>query len=312
MNYFTQHWTFDPFIIVVVVTVLVYERGLRRLAVRSSASRTRFRRRQSWFFYAGLVTLLLVVASPFDYWSSRYFFVHMTEHIFLALAVPALIVAGAPWIPMMFALPVATRRRVGRFLYLSPRASGWRRVGRFIRSPWFAVISFNFVMLFWHIPAMFELAERNLAVHVWVMHASFVLTGILFWLQIIPSYPVKPVRSPVWQGAAVLGSNAIMTVLAMSMSFFTTTSWYSSYAHVPGVTLSPFADQQIGAAILWVCGDFWALPALNIIVRRAIKVDGSFSAVLDRLTRRNPLATAEAFRREAVPGPATAEVGREG
>ena len=254
-------------------------------------------------FYAGLASLLVAICSPVDYWSSYYFFVHMIEHLIIVFLAPVLFVAGAPWIPLMFALPVKTRRKVGRFFYLSKKARGFRVIGRFIRSPWVAVISFNAAMLVWHVPALFDLSERNQLVHVWAMHTSFFVTGVLFWLQIVESYPMKPLRGPLWQAGSVLVSNVIMTVLAMSMSMLTTVSWYSTYAHVPGVSLSPFADQQIGAAILWVCGDFWAFPTLIVVIRRAIAQEGSFSNVIDRVTGRAATPTPESVRPQRVPTP---------
>lgn len=301
MNYVIHHWSFDPFVVIVAITVMANELGLYRLRQHSVLSRTKRRRRNSFVFYAGLAALLVSICSPIDYWSSRYFFVHMIEHVVIMFLAPVLIVAGAPWIPLMFALPVKTRRKVGRFFYLSKKARVFRAIGHFVRSPWVAIISFNAAMLLWHVPALFELSERNQAVHVWAMHGSFFVTGVLFWLQIIESYPMKPLRGPTWQAGSIIATNVIMTLLAMSMSILTTTSWYSGYAHVPGVTLSPFADQQIGAAILWVCGDFWALPALIFIFRRAIANEGSFSSVIDRLTGRAATPTLESFRPQRVP-----------
>jgi cytochrome c oxidase assembly factor CtaG len=307
VEYVTQHWTFDPFVVIVVITIIANEVGLGRLRHHSLSARTRRRRRNSLVFYSGLVVLLVAIVSPVDYWSSSYFFVHMIEHILIVFAAPVLIVVGAPWIPLMFALPVTTRRKIGRFLYLSDKARGIRAAGRFIRSPWFALISFNAVMVLWHIPALFDLAERNQYVHVWAMHTSFFVTGVLFWLQIIDSYPMKPARGPVWQASSIVATNVIMTVLAMSMSILTTVSWYSNYAHIPGVTLSPFADQQIGAAILWVCGDFWALPALIVIIRRAIAEEGSFSSVIDRFTQRDSAKSVASFRPRRTPTSTTTE-----
>jgi cytochrome c oxidase assembly factor CtaG len=301
MKYVTQDWSFDPFVVIAAVTIAANELGLYRLRQHSVPARSRRRRRNSLLFYAGLASLLLAISSPIDYWSSRYFYVHMIEHVMMMFLAPVLIVVGAPWIPLMFALPVTTRRKVGRFFYLSKKARGFRVIGRFIRSPWVAFLSFNAAMLVWHVPALFDLSESNAFVHVWLMHASFIVTGVLFWLQIIESYPMKPSRGPLWQGGIVLSTNVIMTVLAMSMSILTASSWYSAYAHVPGVTLSPFADQQIGAAILWVCGDFWAYPALIFIIRRAIAQEGSFSKVLDRVTEHGAAPILESFRRDRVP-----------
>jgi cytochrome c oxidase assembly factor CtaG len=285
--------------LIVAVLVVANEIGLARLRRRSDPVRTRRRRLRSVSFYAGLLVLLVAVQSPIDYWASDYFFVHMIEHLLIAFYAPMLIVLGAPWIPLIHAFPVGIRRRVGRAVILGHWAAPLRAVGRFVLNPWFALISFNVVMVVWHFPVAFDLAENNQTIHIWLMHSSFFVTGMLFWLQIIPSHPFRITTTPLWQAGAIISTNVVMFVLAMSLSILTSTSWYDVYAHVPGVTLSPFADQQIGAAILWVCGDFWAVPALIVVIKRAIDQEGSFSGVLERMSNRAPLPPVTDFRPEA-------------
>ena len=299
MSYLADNWSFDPFVLVVAAIVVVHELGLANLRHRSRPERARTRRLRSLLFYGGLALFLIAVMSPIDYWASDYFFVHMVEHILIAFFAPILIVAGAPWLPLLHGLPVRPRRRLVRALLLGRFSHTLRAIGRVVVNPWTALISFNVVMVLWHMPAPFDAAEENQVTHIWLMHTSFFVTGILFWLQIIPSHPFRMKASPLWQVGAIISTNVVMFVMAMTLSLFSATSWYSVYAHVPGVSLSPYADQQIGAAILWICGDFWAIPALAVTIRRAIDSDGGFSLGVDRLLHRDPGPSLEAFRATA-------------
>jgi len=291
MSYLTGHWSFDPFLVLAVVVAGWQEIGLWRMARRSRPERTRERRLRSLWFYAGLVVLLLAVESPIDYWADDYFWVHMIQHLLLMFAAPSLVVAGAPWQPLLDALP----GRSGRSLTRGVLAGGWSRplraLGALVLRPWVSIGIFDAVMIFWHLPGPYDLAERNQAIHIWLMHGSFFAAGVLFWLQFIPSPPFRRRMPLLSRAAALLVTNVIMIGLAMALSIFASGSVYSVYAHIPGVTLPPFADQQIGAAILWVCGDFWAVPTMITIIRQMMAADGSMSGALEAmLNRGNALA----------------------
>jgi cytochrome c oxidase assembly factor CtaG len=280
-----QHWSFDPYILVVAVLVGLHELGLYRLEQRFEPDGANKRRPRSLAFYSGLALLLLAVTSPLDYWADKYFYVHMVQHILIMFFAPILIVIGEPWLPLIYGVPSGVRRVFGRAISNDSWARPLRSTGRLLSKGWVAVVVFNVVMVMWHIPVLLDLAVKNEFVRIWLMHSSFFLAGVFFWLQVIPSFPFRPTLSALGQIWAILTTNIVMIVLAMAMSIFSNSSWFSVYNHVHGVTLSPFADQQIGAAILWVCGDFWAVPALFVVIRRAIEEVGSGEALFDALLR---------------------------
>lgn len=284
MHYLTEHWSFDPFMIVAIVLVIWHEIGLARLAGSEPGQAARRRRRSAWF-YGGLGVLLLAVQSPIEYWSDYYFFVHMIQHLLLMFGAPTLIVAGAPWQPLLAALPGRPGRNGNDEV-----AAGWSRplrvAGAWLLRPWVSVAAFNVVMLAWHVPALLDLEVRNQAVRIWLQHSSFLVVGVLFWLQFIESPPFRRKMPLTSQAMALVATNVIMWLLAMAMGILTSSSWYPVYNHIPGVTLPPFADQQIGAGILWICGDFWAIPTLIFVMRKLIHEDGGVSSAVDKILSR--------------------------
>jgi putative membrane protein len=286
MSYVLDHWSFDPFLVIAVVLAIWHEIGLARLVRRSGPDLPMHLRRRSLLFYAGLVVLLLAVQSPIEYWAYDYFFVHMIQHLLLMFAAPTLVVAGAPWQPLLAALPGHSSEGAASQVMTARWSRPLRAAGAFLLRPWVSLTLFSVVMVVWHLPGPFDLADRNQTVQVWLMFSSFLIAGVLFWLQFIPSPPFRIRITPVSQAIALLATNCVMWVLAMAMGFLTSGSWYSVYNHVPGVTLPAFADQQIGAGILWICGDFWAVPTMVFVIKKLLAEDGSVSAAVDRILGR--------------------------
>jgi cytochrome c oxidase assembly factor CtaG len=162
-----------------------------------------------------------------------------------------------------------------------------------IAGPIVAAVAMNAVMVLAHVPGFFDTAMEHDAIMQWVMEPAFLFSGMWFFHYLLPSWPRRVTIKIRLQLAMVLASMLEMLIMAMSMSIFTKTSWYSVYGmssmpsmpYMPGMGLSPavaFHQQQLAAAILWICGDFWAVPCLVLIVRRIIVRDGSLLAALDR------------------------------
>jgi putative membrane protein len=286
MSYILDHWSFDPFLLIAIVLAIWHETGLARLARRSGPDLVRPLRRRSVLFYAGLAVLLIAVQSPIEYWAYDYFFVHMIQHLLLMFAAPTLVVAGAPWQPLLAALPGRSGEGATPQVMTARWSRPLRAAGGFMLRPWVSLTLFSAVMVVWHLPGPFDLADRNQTVQIWLMFSSFLIAGVLFWLQFIPSPPFRIAITPVSQAVALLATNCVMWVLAMAMGFLTSGSWYSVYNHVPGVTLPAFADQQIGAGVLWICGDFWAVPTMVFVIKKLLAEDGSVSAAVDRILGR--------------------------
>jgi len=269
-----SHWSYGPLVLLLALATW-HAIGLRRMPAQTSTSRWR----PAWF-YGGLLVLIVALASPLDWWGYRYFYLHTVQHLLLMFAGPTMIVAGAPWRPLLAALPGGGAGRVGAVLATGPV----RALGRLLTHPAVVLAAFNLAMVGWVIPGALDLSLRNRFVHVWLANGSMLLAGVLFWLLVIDSPPLRVRPGLAVQAGLLLGTNVIMWGLAMSMSLFATHSWYSVYAHVPGVGLSPYGDQLLGAGILWVCGDFWAVPALVIVVRRLIaREQGDADAAIDRI-----------------------------
>ncbi len=225
-------------------------------------------------WWAGLLVLLVAVVSPVDYWSEVHLTAHIVQHILLAFVAPPLIVIGAPWVPLLLGLPQGVGRWYGTMLQRTrPRRASsvgpfWRSataVRAFCARPWTAIVAFNAAMILWHIPGPFDLAASNQWVHILLAHGAFFGLGVGLWLQVFGSYPFRPVLPPPARVLALIATNAVMVLIAMTMVMFTHTL-YSLYSSA-GATAQA-ADQQLAGAILWVCGEVTFLPAILFTISR--------------------------------------------
>jgi putative membrane protein len=244
-----------------LLTVLIYLRGWFRVRAVSPNLIPAWR---LVAFLAGIFSVWIAIGSPLDAFDEVLLTVHMTQHLLLMAIAPPLILLGAPALPSLQGIPQSVARDVvGPFLR-------WRFVkwlGHFVSNPaicWFAAIS---ALIAWHVPAIFDLALRLPWLHV-IEHASFFVTGILFWWPVVQPWP-SAARWPRWSIPLYLFCATLPCDVLSGFLAFCDRVVYPSYLSAPRVLgMSPLQDQQCAAALMWVAVTvIFSIPAIVVTVQ---------------------------------------------
>ena len=212
--------------------------------------------RRAVAFQAGLLLAVLAVVSPIGYWSYRYIWVRNFQDVILTIAAPALIVLGAPWLPLRRGLGLAGRDRRAAGAPGAPNEPGGSDAAARDWSPGWPVLPIVVTVMFcaawwvWHLPGPFDAAVRSPAVYA-LETITYLAAGILMWLQLVESPPLRPQLPPLRRIALVLVLAASGTVLGLIRAYGPGVA-YPAYLDSGRSVAAVVSDQQAGGAILWV------------------------------------------------------------
>jgi len=243
------------------LVAVVYARGWNRLRI---VCQLQFPFWRLAAFLAGVVTVWIAIGSPLEALDDASLTVHMLQHLLLAAIAPPLFLLGAPELPLLRGLPQSVTRGVVSPIF---RLSFTRKFGHLLSNPTICWLVPTFVLIGWHIPAMFELALRWDSLHK-LEHASFLGAGLMFWWPVIQPWPSTP-RWPRWAIPLYLFSATLPCDALSGFLSFCDRVVYPSYASAPGILgLSPLEDQECAAALMWVAVTFiFLVPALLVTLK---------------------------------------------
>jgi putative membrane protein len=200
-------------------------------------------------FTCGLLVGVLAVASPLDVLADGSLAWHMVQHELLVLIAAPLIVFGAALWPLWRAFPVTWRRVTLRWLF---RRNWAKRLGEslitLIGHPIGAWVLFVGTFSVWHVPVLYDLALENEAIHGFE-HLTFLVTAIVFWAQVIPSFPIQPGLSYLRRGGYLFAGALALHLLSVLISI-AAQPIYPFY----GTGSEALASQTAAGAIMDVSG----------------------------------------------------------
>ncbi len=256
-----SNWSLDPSIAYVVVAGLLYFLGGR------GRGRPDHDHLRTGAFLAGLLTIVLALDSPIDYYADQLFWIHMAQHILLLTVAPPLILLGRPWPRMWRALPLRSRTTIGRTI----ARARWTAPLRALARPLPAWILFNAAIVGWHLPAAYNATLTSQAIHN-CEHAMFFFTGLLFWARVVDPGPLRPRLEWPIRVAYVVGAMVVGWVLAIVLVLVPHPiySHYADLASRPG-GITAIEDQQIAGGMMWVPGSISYTIAVLIVFWRWVE-----------------------------------------
>ena len=253
-------WSFEPWVLLLLgVSAVLYVLGIARLWRRAGRGHG-VGVLQVYAFAAGWLALFMALVTPLDSLGGALFSAHMVQHELLMLVAAPLLVLGRPLGAWTWALPLTWRRAAGRFFH----HPAWRAPWLIVTGPVAAWLLHALALWLWHVPALFDAALNDSAVHTW-QHLSFLVTALLFWWSVLGAVTRRE------QGIALasLFTTMVHTGALGALLTFARMPWYSHYF----ATVSPFGinaleDQQLGGLIMWVpAGGIYIVCGLAMALR---------------------------------------------
>jgi putative membrane protein len=236
-----SNWTFEPGVLLALSSLaVVYGVAAKRLAraTRGNAVTPA----EIAAFAAGWIAIVVALVSPLDRMSEALFSAHMAQHELLMIVAAPLIVAGTSQslLDSLHSMIVRRTRAASRVVVLGVSLC------RFAISAVAAWTLHAVAVVAWHVPALFDLAVDNDAVHS-AQHLCFFGTAVVFWWGIL--------RRPSGRGAAMIAvfTTALYTSALGALLTVAPRAWYSVYASSTATWgLTPIEDQQLGGLVMWV------------------------------------------------------------
>lgn len=228
-----------------------------------------------WF--AGLALLFWVTSGSVNAYQDYLFSMHMVGHMLLSMAIPMLLVFGAP--VTLASRAIAKRSdgtRGGREWILWAVHTPFSRV---ITHPLVAAAIFIGSLWAFYYTDLFRWTLYDHIGHEWMV-AHFLIAGYLFVQSLVGIDPV-PYRLPypfrLLTLIGVMAMHAFFGISIMMSSGLFVAEWFGSMGRTWGD--SPLVDQYTGGGVAWSIGE---IPTLILAITVAIQ----WSRSDDRLQRR--------------------------
>lgn len=215
-----------------------------------------WRRRDTFWFYLGLVVCAITAGGGVNAYSTTLFSVHMAQHLLLIMIVPALLLLGRP-------LELLRRTSGGPWRAALGRIARGRSV-RVLTHPAFAFVYYAAVVTGTHLTPFQQSAATQPWLH-GLEELLYLSSGYLFLFPVLAAEPCARRLGYLLRLVVLLAGMVVDTVVGIAL-LMTPKAPFPAYAD-PSRGWGPDAttDLHWGGAMMWVGGDL-LMAVLAIIV----------------------------------------------
>jgi putative membrane protein len=270
-------WTFEPLQLVpLAIVAAAYAVRARTLARRGQP----VPRWRLALFATGIALLLLALVSPIAVIGEEELFaVHMLQHVLIGDLAPLCLLGGltGPLLRPVLAFGFVERLRA-------------------LANPLVALPLWAALIVFWHVPALYDGAVRHDVVHAFE-HLGFFTAGVIVWLPVLETLP-----APEWFGTGaklgyVLAVRFVETVIA-NVFLWSGSPFYGEYVHaVAPWGIGADADQALAGAVMMAEGGIVTLIALAWLFLRLAEEGEARQELLERGLEPRAVRRAVRYRR---------------